>query len=191
VHRVSSSQHEKMHIYFLGRPCPKGEEGDSSSHILTRRELLSPILSFSHLVRGGSRTGQLLLLAPPTSDEKGRRCPAAKSSPLATTRKNVFKSACRVEMLLAAVQVWTREWDDEPLLLNCSVACGIPCAAVVHGARQSDRRTRVQATASGQREPADLSSYLFAIFSGTTPITRKKEKNNRRPVRASRTPERW
>jgi hypothetical protein len=190
---VSLPRNTKKYIYiFLGAPAPKG-----------RRAI--PHLTFSLAASCcrryfPSRTSFEVDLAldsycsshHPTSDEKGRRCPAAKSSPLAPTRKNVFKSACRVEMLLAAVQVWTREWDDEPLLLNCSVACGIPCAAVVHGARQSDRRTRVQATASGQREPAgDLSSYLFAIFSDTTPITRKKEKNNHRPVRASRTPERW
>jgi hypothetical protein len=82
-------------------------------------------------------------------------------------KKNVFKSACRVEMLLAAVQVWTREWDDDPLLLNCSVASGSQVAILGW-----------QAPASGQREePAgDLSSYLFAIFSDTTPITRKKKK---------------
>jgi hypothetical protein len=119
---------EKYIYFFLGALAPKRRrKAVPHRHILTRHELLSPILSFSHLVRGGSRTGQQLLLAPP--DEWRERSPVSGRQGIASRthrKKNVFKSACRVEMLLAAVQVWTREWDDDPLLLNCSVASGSP-----------------------------------------------------------------
>lgn len=99
--------------FLLGAPASKGSSkhvcllGDPSSHILTRRDLLSLMLSFSHLVRGGSWIGTAACTRRrATRKAAGVRPPSHR---LAPTRKKAFKSARRVEMLLAAVQVWTRE----------------------------------------------------------------------------------